>query len=167
MLHTPTPNLQKTDSPSISLIRRALARKYSTKGPSQSTTIKQVAYYSVANPVEYPQEKAQLLPLNKCPPQITSTTRQTEWRWVRSKEINPLQHAQPNRIQLTCPPCNRPALIDRPCVGLPTQKEEQKIHPAADETTSGHKSNARNCPAAATMSPHIPPYAVVVNHPQS
>ena len=50
---------------------RALARKYSTKGPiSQSTTINQVAYYSVANPVEYPQEKALLLlpPLNKCPP---------------------------------------------------------------------------------------------------
>ena len=62
MLHTRL-HLQKTDSPhSISLIRRALARKYSTKGPSQSTTINQVAYYSVANPVEYPQEKALLPP---------------------------------------------------------------------------------------------------------
>ena len=86
-------HLQKTDSPhSISLIRRALARKYSTKGPSQSTTINQVAYYSVANPVEYPQEKALLpSPLNKCPPpQTTSTTRQTEQVDERSKEINPL-----------------------------------------------------------------------------
>ena len=61
MLHTPTPTEDRL--PSISLIRRALARKYSTKGPSsQSTTINQVAYYSVANPVEYPQKKALLLP---------------------------------------------------------------------------------------------------------
>ena len=127
MLHTPTPTEDRL--PSISLIRRALARKYSTKGPSsQSTTINQVAYYSVANPVEYPQEKALLLPapLNKCPPtQITSTTRQTEQVDERSKEINPL-HPKSHPTNL---PTLQSAYSNRPT----RHAERGAKDPAADE----------------------------------
>ena len=126
---TPTPNpppaavaANRDDSSSNSL-RRALARKYSTRGPPQSTTISQVAY-SVAIPIEYPQEKALLppLPLNKCPTRIHPETKSVG----ESKEINRL-HAQPAKSHPTnVPPTLQSAyylLLIAPTDT--TQKEEQ------------------------------------------
>ena len=133
--------------------------------PSQSTTINnQVAYYSVANPIEYPQEKALLppAPLNKCPPtQITSSARrQTGQVEERSKEINPLQHAQPNRIQLTCPPCNRPTLIDRPCVGHHAER-------GAKDPPADNKWPQIECPKLPCCCYNVPTHTTICRRRQS
>ena len=130
--------------------------------PSQSTTINQVAYYSVANPVEYLQEKARrstsVLLLKSHPPhaRLSGGEEQT------NKSATPrTPKSHPTNL-----PTLQSAYSNRPTDAH--HAERRAKDPAAEETTSGHKSNARNCPAAATMSPHIPPYAVVVvNHPQS
>ena len=53
------------------------------------------------------------------PTQITSSSGGEE---QRNKSATP--HAHPNRIQLTCPPCNRPTLIERPTV-CPTPRRKR------------------------------------------
>ena len=94
--------------------------------PSQSTTINQVAYYSVANPVEYLQEKARrstsVLLLKSHPPhaRLSGGEEQT------NKSATPrTPKSHPTNL-----PTLQSAYSNRPT----TQKEEQK-DPAADETT--------------------------------
>ena len=126
-----TPDYYTPIGPINHSLRRALARKYSTKGPSQSTTISQVAY-SVAIPIEYPQEKALPPPLNKCPPpHITHTHRPTprlsQWGRRAKKSIG-YTHSQPAKSHPTNvpPPGNRPTTTNRPDRSTDTtQKEEQ------------------------------------------
>ena len=61
----------------------------------RSTKYTHTSSYSVAIPIEYPQEKA-LLPLNKCPTRIHPETKSVG----ESKEINRL-HAQPAKSHPT------------------------------------------------------------------
>ena len=94
------------------------------------------------------------------PTQITSSSGGEE---QRNKSATP--HAHPNRIQLTCPPCNRPTLIDRHA----TQKEEQTIQQLANhqqikqhhnhQSTSHPPHHHRHHPSS-TIHQQQPPFAI-------
>ena len=140
MLHTPTPTEDRLPS---------------LNQPHPPCTRPQI-FNQRPFPVDYDQSSSLLLlggptaaaPLNKCPPpQITSTTRQTEQVDERSKEINPL-HPKSHPTNL---PTLQSAYSNRP----PRRKRSKR-------------SSSRRMPETALLlllqCPHT---YTVVNHPQS